>query len=67
MERTIRDHCQDAQRALDSIPSGINDNEEQLIDLLTNLKHWAINRDVSFTHCLSWAECHWHDEKKGGE
>lgn len=44
-----------------------NDNQEALIDLLTDLKHWADKRQVDFDHALDVARMHYHHEVQAAE
>jgi hypothetical protein len=41
---------------------GMNDPQTDLVDVLTNLLHWADDRSVDFAHALVLAEGHHENE-----
>lgn len=38
---------------------------EDLIDLLTDLRHWCKHNGESFALAIEWSEQHYHDEREG--
>lgn len=56
-----------AQAAIDAHGAiASSSGEESLIDLLTDLRHWANGKRYDFDVCLELSEVHYHAET-GGE
>lgn len=58
------------ERAAMAIEIGVLDHEnerDQLVDMLTNLRHYAEARGLDFVTCLDSSEMHWDAERSGGE
>lgn len=56
-----------AARAMDALEAHRGGSREpitrsSLVDLLTDLRHWADVYQVSFKDALEWSEVHWTDE-----
>lgn len=64
---TTNDRIQAAQHAIDQHRDHKRDfnqsEEEQLVDLFTDLRHWARMNDVDFTTALRHSNAHFNDEQ----
>jgi len=63
------DHCEPVHNRVAIVEQLIDENEsieDQVVDLLTNLLHFAEAHQLRFAPLLSRAKMHWEEERHGG-
>jgi hypothetical protein len=73
---TARQHCKYCgpvenriavvERLIDENESIVGDIEDQVVDLLANLRHFAEAHQLRFAPLLRLSKMHWEEERHGG-
>lgn len=56
-----------AYTAMDHYDGDSDESETNMVDLLTDLRHWADMKDLDFYACLDTSYAHYLAEKQEGE
>ena len=51
-----------ALKAHKTVSGDNKDDKDDLVDLLTDLRHWAVSKNIGWSKALATADNHWREE-----